>query len=240
MKPPRRIILGAALFGWLTASAQNVEQDPVLEALLESTNAPQSKPNEVTVVLDPPPAAPAAVDEAAETGEASAPAAPSEPSPRPAPPAAAPEPPADPPEGLEVRVENVRGSQGKVDPSQVKLEAPFPAKPLAQAPAGWQLQAPRDAPPFSREVEISPGAFITLSIRPHLLSPADDGSAVLSVSEPGFEPALGYHQTATVSAVLGTCVENLDKDARQIGDAIELLQQLLVSLPRVESEPLPK
>jgi hypothetical protein len=122
----------------------------------------------------------------------------------------------------------------------VKLLAPFPAKPLAQAPAGWRLDASDSAPPFTREVEISPGSKITLTIRPHLLIPDADGAEVFTISEPGYENALGYQQTATVGAILSNSIRQLDEESKQLGTAIDNLQQLLVSLPKPAPQPEPQ
>ena len=89
-------------------------------------------------------------------------------------------------------------------------------------------------------MEISPGNKITLTVRPHLLVPVADGAASFSVSEPGFEAPLGYSQTATVSAILADSIRQLDEDSKQLGTAIDQLQQILVSLPAPEPEPDPK
>lgn len=142
-----------------------------------------------------------------------------------------------PRKGLSVRVANLRAGSGNIDPSQVKLLAPFPAKPLAQPPAGWHLEASEEAPPFTREVELSPGKHITLTVRPHLLVPDTDGVGVFTVPEPGFDPSLGYRQDATVGAVLSKSIRQLDDDSRELGNVIENLQQLLVSLPNPEPAP---
>ncbi len=124
----------------------------------------------------------------------------------------------------------------------MKLLAPFPAKPLAPAPAGWHLQASENVPPFTRVVELSPGRNITLTIRPHLLVPDANGSSVFNVPEPGFEPMLAYQQRSTVGAILSTSIHQMDDDAKKLGFAIDKLQQLLVSLPKPEpttDQPVP-
>lgn len=148
-------------------------------------------------------------------------------------------PPAPPePEGVTVSVEPGSGS-GPVDAKSVKLLAPFPAKPLAAPPAGWRLEHPKDLPAFTREVPLSNGTRIQLSIRPHLLVPDADGARVISVNEPGFEPDKRYAQTATTAAVLTTSLERLDDDSRKMGEAIDRLEQLLGSLPATEASPVP-
>ena len=72
-------------------------------------------------------------------------------------------------------------------------------------------------------------------------------TTTFSVPEPGFDPALGYRQNATVGAVLARSIRQLDEDSRDLGNAIDKLQQLLVSLPKPEPaaeiippEPTPK
>ena len=136
--------------------------------------------------------------------------------------------------GLAVHVEKLRIGTGDIDPSQVKLLAPFPAKPLAQAPAGWCFKSAENAPPFTREVELSPGNPITLTIRPHLLVPDVDGASVFKVPEPGFDALLGFHQIATVSAILSHSIHQLENDSKELGITIDKLQQILVSLPKPE------
>lgn len=139
-----------------------------------------------------------------------------------------------PEKGLIVRVEKLHVGNGSIDPSQVKLLAPYPAKPLSSTPVGWHLDASNNAPAFTREVEISPGSKITLSIRPHMLVPDADGEHVFTISEPGYDNALGYQQSSTVGAILSNSVRQLDEESKQLGAAIENLQQLLISLPKPE------
>ena len=226
-------IAALALGGPLTA--QNVQEepkvDPVLAAIQEFNRRDQEKPNEVTVVLDPaglPPAAPVLVTGTPPENPA---AVPDEVLSAEAP---------KPETGLAVHVEKLQVGKGTIDPAQVKLLAPFPAKPLAETPAGWKLDASGSAPPFTREVELSPGSKITLTIRPHLLVPEADGANVFTISEPGYDNALGYQQTATVGAILANSIGELDDSSRAMGTAIDQLQQLLISLPKPEPQPQPQ
>ena len=236
------------------AAAQNVadeaKADPVLDALQEFSKRDKDKPNEVTVVLDPvgqPPAPPPeptqAVEPAAAIIDTEKPPEVTEPAPEPTPPEAIVVAPDEaspkPTDGLAVTVEKLQTGKGSIDPSQVKLFAPFPAKPLAQPPAGWHLDASSSAPPFTREVELASGTTITLTIRPHLLVPDADGANVFTIPEPGFDNKLGYAQTATVGANLSNSIRRLDEDSKQLGTAIDSLQQLLVSLPKTEPKPEP-
>lgn len=134
------------------------------------------------------------------------------------------------PEGVVVRVEPGK-SGAAMDSSKIKLLAPFPAKALAKAPAGWRLEHPDDVPPLVKEVVLDNGARLNLSIRPHVLVPDSDGRQVIAVNEPGYDPALEYAQAKTMGAILSDSIERMDKDSKDLGDALERLQQLLGSLP---------
>lgn len=237
--------------GISSAGAQNVppaapEEDPVQQAIREFNQSDPSKPNEITVVLDPPsetagPQVPAAEsaskDKAAGTavlvtGRPPESAGLDTPAAEPAP--AVEPPPSEPRKGLTVRVEKLQSGSGKIDPAKVKLLAPFPAKPLSQPPAGWKLQSSDAAPPFIREVELAPGRKITLTVKPQILVPEADGVQSFSIAEPGFDSTRGYQQDGTVGAVLSRSIRELDDDAKALGIAVDSLQQLLVSLPKSE------
>jgi hypothetical protein len=240
------------------STAQNVTQeppeDPIQAAIREFNRRDSEKTNEVTVVLDPVGKPPTGDSPVLVTGKRPGdPEVPdAEPTANPAETETQPEsstetvdagveaPTPEPRKGLSVRVERLQSGTGAIDPSQVKLLAPFPAKPLADAPAGWLMESSESAPHFTREVELSPGNTITLTVRPHVLMPNADGASVFQVSEPGFDPFIGYHQDATVGAVLSHSIRQLDEDSKQLGVAIENLQQLLVSLPKPEVQPEPK
>jgi hypothetical protein len=252
-------IVSFAGISWI--AAQNTVPQPERDSLFESANkillGQPDKPNEVTVVLPPPDSEPPAAAEAAgkpaeNTGEppADEDATPPEPEAETVadeqenkaaaitaePPEEAPQ---DPQPGLAVRIERLQSGSGGIDPAQVKLLAPFPAKLLARSPQGWRIEASEQAPPFTREVELSPGKNITLTIRPHLLVPQADGSNVFQVAEPGYDAPLGYLQDATVGAILSNSIRQLENDSLQLAAAIENLQQLLVSLPQPEPAPGP-
>lgn len=138
--------------------------------------------------------------------------------------------------GVKVKIVDVQGGKGPIDASQVKLLFPFPPKPLAAAPAGWAFDASGNAPAFLEEVELAPGSKLTLKIHPHVLIPVADGKEVFEVNEPGFDPSLGYQQVGTVGTILATSVAQLEEDSRQLGAAIDRLQELLTSLPSPEPE----
>jgi hypothetical protein len=137
----------------------------------------------------------------------------------------------DPEKGIAVQVEKLQSGKGPVDPKTVKLLAPFPAKPLSEPPPGWMLDASGKAPDIIREIELSSGSKITLSVRPHVLVPVVDSVTQFGIEEPGFDASLGFHQPATVGTILSTSINQLDEDSKQLGSAIDRLQQLLISLP---------
>jgi len=137
------------------------------------------------------------------------------------------------PHGPEVRVQPLRELAGaRIDASEVRINTPFAAKPLGIPSAGWKLVASSDVPAFRKNVEVSPGTWLTLSIRPHVLVPEADGQNVFHVSEPGFDPASGYTQKATISSSIASSVRQLEEDALVLGKAIAELEQILISLPR--------
>jgi hypothetical protein len=134
-------------------------------------------------------------------------------------------------------VELLHAGSEPVDPAKVKLMATYPPKPLAAAPTGWHLAISENAPIFTREVELSRGVKVPLTIRPHVLIPDSDGANVFSIPEPGYQHSLGDRQTTTVGAILATSIRQLDEDCIQLGSTIENLQQLLISLPHPEVQP---
>lgn len=143
-----------------------------------------------------------------------------------------PESPAESKQGPTVQVENLQTASGPIDPKTVKILAPFPAKPLGPIPSGWRLDASNNAPTFTRKVELAEKASVVLKIRPQVLVPDADGDATFSIQEPGYDPAFGYQQSQTVSHILTNSIRQLDDESKALGNAIELLEQLLGSLPR--------
>ena len=130
-----------AILSSLLTAAQDVavdgkKLDPVSDALQELSTRDKAKPNEVTVVLEPVGEPPVAVpveppEPVVVTGK---PPEKTDLAPEPPPPeviATAPgEESPTPTEGLAVSVEKLHTGEGAIDPAQVKLFAPFPAKPL--------------------------------------------------------------------------------------------------------------
>lgn len=255
------LTLLTAVWSAAQTSPPDPDADPIQAAIdqFESNRRNKSKPPaEVSVVLPPPDpkTAPVVIEAKPEPTPKDTPKAPvlvigkapqdaEEPkdakiAEEPAPPTTTPDDsPPKPRKGLEVRVEKIKVGSESLDPSLVKLHAPFPAKPLNQAPAGWHLETSKTAPPFTRDVELAPGKQITLTVRPHILVPDTNGAGVFNIPEPGFDPSLGYHQNATVGAVIADSIRQLDDDAKELGTVIDHLQQLLVSLPKPEPAPAP-
>jgi hypothetical protein len=256
--PITLLLLGAA--AWLPAQTTVYRNEPgsLLHLVGDAEGAGPGLPNEITVVLPPPGEEPSAAEDQPADISSDDEAASEDPAPE------APEsgdediptegdagtsaevviPADDEPEapkpGISVRVERLNSGSAEIDPAQVKLLAPFPAKLLARPPAGWRIESSENAPPINREVELSPGKRITLNVRPHLLVAEADGSNVFQIPEPGYDAALGYRQNATAAAILSTSIRQLDEDSRQLGNVIEQLQQLLVSLPQPINTPEPE
>jgi hypothetical protein len=140
--------------------------------------------------------------------------------------------PADPGERSGVTIEIEGGANaGRYDADQVKLLAPFPAKPLIAPPSGWKIVQPEGLPAFSETAELPNGTELNLSIRPHLLVPDADGSRIFALSEPGFDARLGYAQTDTIGSVLADTINGLDETGERLDDAARRLSELLDSLP---------
>lgn len=264
MKPISTILIGFALasssFGQEEPAASGLD-DKVRKAIEEFNRLknPGSAPQkEVVVVLPPPGSAPEPADAKPPVAVPVEEPAAAEEEPKlvtGTPPADEPEPPAveepaaepespqaalpEVKEGLEIHVESIREGSGKSDPGKIKLKASFPAKSLTPAPDGWILEKSDQAPALHQEVTLRPGKTISLSIRPHVLSPDADGSNTFAVVEPGFNVAEGYRQTNTVSAILGNSVAQLDRDSLLLGNAISDLHQLLASLPKPPPAPEP-
>lgn len=222
-----------ALFG-LASVAQDIapkdsERDPVLTALLEEETRPEDAPA-VTVDLNAPsdqpdssPAGPVLVTGTPPTDALLAGTPPD----APAPPA---------PKGVAVQIEG-GSSASRVPPDQIRLLAPFPAKPLDTPPVGWRLVQPNETPPYSKKVELAGGSEITLKIRPHVLVPDVDQSTSFHLSEPGFHAADQYAQQETVGAVLADSIVSLDEQGDRLDAASQRLRELLSSLPADSSSP---
>ena len=234
MKVPLSSFLFALLL--LPVAAQDIapkdtERDPVLTALLEEETRPEDGPD-VTVDLNAPsdqpdtsPAGPVLVtgtppsDLLLAGQPAEAPAAP----------------PA--PKGVSVQIEG-GSAASPVSPEEIRLLAPFPAKPLDTPPVGWRLIQPKETPPYSKKVELAGGSEITLKIRPHVLVPDVDSSTSFHLAEPGFNPSAQYDQRDTVGAILADSIVSLDEQSDRLDAASQRLRELLSSLP-ADSPPPP-
>ncbi len=147
-------------------------------------------------------------------------------------PAETPETPAEP---ISVRVESIRSGSGKIDPNDIEIKSSFPTKALIPAPSGWKLESDKNAPAFSRQVEIKPGTFISLQITPHILSPEADGAKIFSVTEPRYDYQKGYQQDQTVANILESSISQLETDSLKMGSVLSELHRLLASLPKPET-----
>lgn len=134
------------------------------------------------------------------------------------------------PGGIKVDVEG-GSSAPTFDAKEIKLVAPFPARPLAREPRGWRLVHPDTVPVIAQPVELPNGTRLRLAIRPHVLVPNADGNMVFSLSEPGYDPAKGYAQTDTVGSVLAESIYEMDDNSSRLSAATQRLTELLDSLP---------
>ncbi len=239
MMTTRTIPVFIGLMLSMHAYAQEVQpdsqdEDPVQAAIRAFNEGVSKKPNEVTVVLPSPETTkPKADKEEGKkpllvTGKPPVDSELVDPIPD-----IEPEPKVDK-RGLQARVATIDDGNGKIDPKKVEILFPFPPKPLAATPDGWALKTSDTAPPFTRKVELSSGKSITLTIQPHIMVPDTADGEIFAVNEPNFENQLGYTQKSTVSAVLADSIQSLDKDYKEMGNVINQLEQLLVSLPKAE------
>lgn len=138
--------------------------------------------------------------------------------------------------GPEVRVQRLRDpGYGTILPADVKISTPFAAKPLGNPSPGWRLVSSPDAPAYTRSVEVAPGTLLTLSIRPHVLIPDADGRDAFQIQEPGFDPTMGYNQRNTLSASIASSIRQLEEDAVVLGQVMDQLEQILISLPKSDN-----
>lgn len=230
--------------GWISLATAQYEgeievPENILEAIRESEKNAEGAANDVTVVLPPPGGTSGKQEEVKEVESAEEPTqdevvasilnsdseidveiTPGSPA----------------PQGPEVRVHPLRDLGGrKITAADVTIRTPFAAKPLGTPTPGWKLVSSPEAPPFSQNVEVAPGTWLTLSIRPHVLIPDADGQTAFQIQEPGFTPAHGYRQTSTIGATLGSSIEQLEADSRMLGEVITDLEQILISLPKSDN-----
>ncbi len=149
-----------------------------------------------------------------------------------------PEQPTDPSEpeaiitSLEVVAEPVRAHSSITSPNQnLTLYTPWKPKPLQEAPQGWRYIKGTKEQAYPTKITLSDSTEIQLEITPYILAP-EDSSSIALVSEPGYQPELGYSQTQSISATLNHSNQELEATEKQLDSSIELLNQLLISLPR--------
>lgn len=239
MKPVIFLILGALPLAAQDIAPKDSERDPVLDALLAEPNEGVVEPGEATPddpegpvlvtgnppehsdLLDPGTGNGSKLEEGESTSVDLLDAGATEPGD-----------PASPAERSGVTIEIEGGANaGRYDPDEVKLLAPFPAKPLIAPPSGWKIVQPEGLPAFSETAELPNGTQLNLSIRPHLLVPDADGSRIFALSEPGFDARLGYAQTDTIGSVLADTIHALDENGDRLDAAARRLSELLDSLP---------
>ena len=238
MKPVTFFILGALPLAAQDIAPKDSERDPVLTALLEEPEEPieETAPDEtngedaetpVLVTGNPPEDSdllePGSSDEETSEEEEGASFAPTDIE------FVEPEEPVAP-SGVNIEIEG-GATSGRYASEDVKLLAPFPAKPLIDPPVGWKIVQPEGLPAFSETAELPNGTKLDLSIRPHLLVPDADGSHVFALSEPGFDAQLGYAQTDTIGSVLADTIHALDENGDRLDAAARRLSELLDSLP---------
>lgn len=139
-------------------------------------------------------------------------------------------------EGIQIQVEKTAGKSGvRTQEGKVKIEAPWPAKPISVPPVGWKF-APdtKGSEPFRTQVELASGNTVDLSITPYMLVPISDGRSAIKISEPGYDAALQFAQENTLGVMLQSSLVEIENHEKNAADVIQRLQQLLSSLPRKE------
>ena len=139
-------------------------------------------------------------------------------------------------EGIQVQIEKIAGKPVNGDGS-VKVDAPWPAKPISTPPTGWRFApAAKGVEPFLTKVTLSNGSDVELSITPYVLEPLADGLASIKITEPGYQAGVEYDKENTLGIMLQNSTKEIENHEKQTAQAIERLQQLLSSLPRQTNE----
>ncbi len=139
-------------------------------------------------------------------------------------------------DGIQIQVEKIAGQSGILNKKgKVKIDSPWPAKPISVPPTGWKF-APgeKDTEPFRAKVELASGNTVDLSIIPYVLVPIADGRTAIKISEPGYQAALQFAQKNTLGVMLQNSTSEIEHHEKHAAEAIQRLQQLLSSLPRTE------
>jgi len=138
--------------------------------------------------------------------------------------------------GIQVQIEKIAGKPVNGDGS-VKVDAPWPAKPISTPPTGWKFAlAGKGVEPFLTKVTLSNGSDVELSITPYILEPLSDGLTSIKITEPGYQAGVGYDEENTLGIMLQNSTKEIENHEKQTAQAIERLQQLLSSLPRQTNE----
>ncbi len=142
-----------------------------------------------------------------------------------------------PDEGISIQVEKPNIAPGAVPPTgEVKIYSPWPAKPMFPAPEGWKFApAPEALAPYRTKATLSTGQEVSLAITPFVLVPITDGQTSIRISEPGYQPELGYVQRDTIGVMLQKSNADLEQNEQQAAESIRRLQQLLSSLPKTNA-----
>ena len=138
------------------------------------------------------------------------------------------------PEGIQIQIEKTASKSGQVNrKGKVKIDAPWPAKPISVPPVGWEF-APgaADSDPFRTQVKLTNGNTVDLSITPYVLVPIADGRSAIKIPEPGYNATLEFSQKDTLGVMLENSTAEIENHEKHAADAIQRLQQLLSSLPR--------
>ena len=141
-------------------------------------------------------------------------------------------------EGIELRVEKSTDSSGNaIESETIKIYSLSPAKPLSAAPEGWHyVPAPYAIKPHKQTVNLVGGNTIDLAITPFVLVPSSDDTNLFSISEPGYNPSMKFSQQETIGAMLQAATMDIEKHEKQAAQAIDLLEQLLSTLPQKNNE----
>ena len=139
-------------------------------------------------------------------------------------------------EGIQIQVEKMTGQSGAGSGrDEVKVYSPWPAKPIAPAPEGWQFSpAPAGLAAYRKTVALGNGNTVALTITPFVLVPVSDGLNAIRIVEPGYDPAQQFSQQETVGSILQNSTAELEQNEKQAAVAIRRLQLLLSSLPQQE------
>ena len=141
-------------------------------------------------------------------------------------------------EGIELKVEKSTDSSGNaIESETIKIYSLSPAKPLAAAPEGWHyVPAPYAIKAYKQTVNLVGGNTIDLAITPFVLVPSSDDTKLFSISEPGYNPSMKFSQQETIGAMLQAATMDIEKHEKQAAKAIDLLEQLLSTLPQKNNE----